>query len=245
MKNILLTTLFVAAFLPGKSQQQFISKGKIEFEVRCNIYAHLGDNMWDQNAKDKLPKFSVNYFDYIFSENNKSIYKFNRTANTQKIPSWYDIGSEDNVWYNDYTAGTFSDVKEMWGDDYNLKDSIPVIEWKITNEHRTIAGFDCKKAFGKIFDSVYVFAFYTDEILISGGPMHLSGLPGMILGVTIPRMHTSWIATGLQVNNVDEKKIAPPSKGKINKASDVQKKIGERMKDWGNRDDWFAWRMFI
>ena len=245
MKQLILTAALMIALMNVKSQQQFITKAKIEFEVKCNIYSHMSDDIWDQNAKDKLPKFSTNYFDYIFTENNKSIYKFNRTGNTQRIPSWYDIGSEDNVWYNDYSTGTFTDVKEMWGTTYTLKDSIPNIEWKMTNEHRNIAGFDCKKAFGKIFDSVFVFAFYTDEILISGGPMHLSGLPGMILGVTIPRMHTSWIATGVQINNVDEKKIVPPGRTKSNKASEIQKAIADRMKDSGNKDDWYAWRMFI
>ena len=72
-----------------------------------------------------------------------------------------------------------------------------------------IAGFNCRKAVTKIFDSVYVFAFYTDEIIISGGPCSINGLPGMILGVTIPRLYTSWIATKVMLNGVDENTIKP------------------------------------
>jgi GLPGLI family protein len=34
-------------------------------------------------------------------------------------------------------------------------------QWRITDETRTIAGFECKKAVTKICDSVYVVAFYT------------------------------------------------------------------------------------
>ena len=44
------------------------------------------------------------------------------------------------------------------------------IEWKITNDERVIAGLDCRKAVGRIMDSVYVIAFYSEQILVSGGP---------------------------------------------------------------------------
>ena len=83
------------------------------------------------------------------------------------------------------------------------------MEWRLTNENRVIAGFNCRKAVAKIFDSVYVFAFYTDEILIPGGPCSINGLPGMILGVTIPRLFTSWIATKVTLTGVDENIITP------------------------------------
>ncbi len=244
MKNILIIICFAFAGSNAAAQDQFISKAKIEFEVKCNIQAHMGNSVWMQNMKDKFPKFSVNYFDYIFADD-KSIFKFNRTGNSQKIPSWFDITSEDNVWYNDHAAGTSTDIKDMWGNLYVLKDSLPAIQWKIENEHRDIAGFNCKKAVGKIFDSVYIFAFYTDEITISGGPMNINGLPGMILGLTIPRMHTSWIATRVMVNNVDQAKIAAPSKGKVKNTTEVKKIIADQMKDEGDRDDWYFWRMFL
>ena len=85
----------------------------------------------------------------------------------------------------------------------------------VPHETRNIAGFNCRKAYTILFDSVYVFAFYTDEIMISGGPLGIHGLPGMILGITIPRMHTSWIATKLQINGVDTSIIKPPKKGEV------------------------------
>jgi GLPGLI family protein len=72
--------------------------------------------------------------------------------------------------------------KNVWGSNFNVEDSLPHLEWRLTNENRVIAGFNCRKAVAKMFDSVYVFAFYTDEILIPGGPCTIHVLPGMILG---------------------------------------------------------------
>jgi GLPGLI family protein len=51
-----------------------------------------------------------------------------------------------------------------------VEDSLLKIKWKITADTRNIAGFECRKAVGILFDTVAVFAFYTDELMISGGP---------------------------------------------------------------------------
>ena len=120
------------------------------------------------------------------------------------------------------------------------------IDWKLVpNETREIAGFNCRKAVGKIFDSVYVFAFYTDEITISGGPMGIQGLPGMILGVTIPRMFTSWIATKVQVNGVKTNIVVAPTKGKKKKAAELQENVQRATKDWGTWGQQSVWNLFL
>ena len=98
---------------------------------------------------------------------------------------------------------------------------------------------------GKIFDSVYVFAFYTDEITISGGPMGIQGLPGMILGVTIPRMFTSWIATKVQVNGVKTNIVVAPTKGKKKKAAELQENVQRATKDWGTWGQQSVWNLFL
>ena len=127
--------------------------------------------------------------------------------------------------------------KNVDGTDLNIVDTVPKLKWKITNENRIIAGFNCRKAVAIIFDSVYVFAFYTDEIVISGGPCSINGLPGMILGVTIPRLYTSWIATKVMVNGVDEKQIKPVSAKKSYDLNFLKTTIIDREKDWFSDDE--------
>jgi GLPGLI family protein len=95
-----------------------------------------------------------------------------------------------------------------------------------------IAGFNCRKAVGKIFDSVYVFAFYTDEIMISGGPCSINGLPGMILGMTIPRLFTSWIATKVMINDVNDTAIKPASTKKSFPNKEFKNLLTDRIKEW-------------
>jgi len=222
--------------------QVFIDKGLIEYEVKVNNHKALGNGTWAEMMKDKFPKLSTSYYQLTFNSD-RSIYLFNRKDEKTKMP-WGNEG-EDNVWYNDYKSESFIQQKSVFGDTYILTDSLLKIDWKMTNETREIAGFNCRKAVGKVFDSVYVFAFYTDEITVTGGPMGLHGLPGMILGITIPRMFSSWVATKVEVNGVNYSTINAPSKGKKKKAKDLQETAVKVTKDWGDWGQHAVWNIFL
>src|ERR1051325_2078593 len=153
------------------SAQTFIDHGMIEYEVRVNNHRAFGDGIWGQMFKDKMPQFSTSYYQFTFN-NDKAIYKFNRLNEKDKLPWKNSYSDEDNIWFSDYNASTFTNQKSVFGDIYLLTDSLMDIQWKmVTNETREIAGFTCRKAQALIFHKFYVFAFYTDEITVPGGPM--------------------------------------------------------------------------
>lgn len=241
MKYIII--LFIAAFSSASLQAQtFIEKGLIEYTVVVNNHKAMGDGTWAEMFKDKIPKLSTSYYQLTFNDN-KGIYQFNRKDDKTRSP-WGNDG-EENVWYSDYGNDKFVQQKSIFGNTYILTDSLLNIDWKMTNESRNIAGFNCRKAVGVLFDSVYVFAFYTDEILVSGGPMGLHGLPGMILGVTIPRMFSSWVANKIEINGVDYAKIYAPTKGKKKKPKELEVTIIEATKDWGSYGQQSVWNLFL
>ena len=216
--------------------QQFITKAEIEYEVKANFKKTMGSGSFLEMI-DNLPQYKTGYYNFTFADN-KSIYKFDRwNDESKRIPDWWKKSDEENIWYCDYSTGQLNMQKNIDGTNLNIKDTIKKLNWKITNENRVIAGFNCRKAVATIFDSVYVFAFYTDEIVISGGPCSINGLPGMILGVTIPRLFTSWIATKVMLNNVDEKEIKPTSARKSYDLKFLETTIIDREKDWYSDDE--------
>ena len=226
--SLLIFSFFAMANMYG---QQFIDKAVIEYEVKANIKKTMGNDVFAEMIKDNIPTFKTGYYTYTFA-NNKSIYKFDHWDPAVKMPDYLRKSDEENIWYFDHTAGKFNMQKNVAGTNLIVEDAIPALQWKLTNESRVIAGFHCRKAVTKIFDSVYVFAFYTDEIMIPGGPVSLSGLPGMILGVTIPRLFTSWIATKVMVNNVNEGVIKPFATKKNYTLESMRSTLAERTKDW-------------
>jgi GLPGLI family protein len=240
------------ACFASSAQQLFIDKASIEFEVKVNNHKSIDswfeneeENAFMDNYKSSLTKYSISYYDYICS-NNKSIYIFNRLDNRNKIQWENELNYEGDTWYYDFTAGTGAFKRSFWGEEYNFTDSLKDIAWKLVpTESRIIAGFNCRKAYTVLFDSVYVFAFYTDEITISGGPIGLHGLPGMILGVTVPRMFCSWIATKVNIAAVDEKKIISPANKKSKSRDEMLKKFMKRAEEDGKWMQRSIWSLFL
>ncbi|MEP6712631.1 MAG: GLPGLI family protein [Ferruginibacter sp.] len=236
MKTIIFFIAFIFITTLHLNAQQFINKATVEYEVKTNIKKTLGNSSWDEMMRESMPQFKTGYYNFTFA-GDKSVYKFDHWDEKAKMPEFLRRSDEENVWYFDHATGKYNMQKNVYGSNFNVEDSIINIEWKLENENRVIAGFNCRKAVGKIMDSVYVFAFYTDEITVSGGPCSVSGLPGLILGLTIPRMYTSWIATKVMVNGVDESIIKPATAKKYFTTRSLKTTIKDRVKEWISEDD--------
>lgn len=221
---------------------QFITSGKIEFEKRTNQHSLLEDeSMWDDMMRKNLPKFAITYFDLYFDEK-KSLYKTGRDPDNRMIH--WGLSYISNVVYKNLETSTFVNQKNIFGSNFLISDTLQQIDWKITNEPRTIAGFECRKAVGRVFDSIVVIAFYTEEIIPSTGPESFGGLPGMILGLAIPRMHTTWYATKLELVPITAKEVSAPKEGK----KFTNNQFRTEMKDILKERDWLkklSWQMLI
>ncbi len=201
MKKILLIILCFACGVVA-AQRKWITDGAIEFEVKTTVNPQglPSDASW-------AGKFSTSYYTYYF-KNNRAVYICSPDRPYNSLNQKYFC------WYNNYTDSIFAKCSGIV-DLIHFSGKQMAVEWKLFAEDITeIAGFKCRKARAILFDSVYVYAYYTDEITISGGPMNLYGLPGMILGVTIPRYRTSWIAIKVSLDIPKNIKIEPVKKGK-------------------------------
>lgn len=238
----------------GNTQQVFISAGKIEYEKQINLHKEIDeswgeendDNIWKQNYKKSLPKIGISYFDLYFNEN-KSIYKAGKEApqGHLKVPEWMRDNALDNITYNDVQQQQTTSQKNVFEATFLIQDSIRKIDWRITSDTRTIAGVECRKAIGKIMDSVYVIAFYTDLITSSCGPESFTGLPGLILGVAIPRINTTWFATKIELITVPDAILTAPKKGKKATYQDLYQQLKKSTKDWGKNSERNIWKAMI
>ncbi|HEX7902600.1 MAG TPA: GLPGLI family protein [Chitinophagaceae bacterium] len=220
---LLLLTSIVA------NAQDFITRGKIEFEIKRNnkkIYSET--DRANNPYLASLPEFDISYRDLLFSWN-QSVYQPARKGST---PSRY---INENSVYSDLDNQRVVKKIQNMGEYYVYEDSVKKIKWKIENETRKIAGWECRKAIGRIYDSVYVVAFYCPEIVPQGGPEMFSGLPGMILGLAIPRYYTTWFATKIELASIDESKIGPPvvKKSKTYSKRELAEIYFKRYKDAG------------
>ncbi|MEO8710702.1 MAG: GLPGLI family protein [Parafilimonas sp.] len=214
----------------------FLSQGRIEFEKKISLYAiideQLGDDDdgWASLEKKMTPKFKTTYFNLEF-DGNKTLYKPGRdNPENNKLRQ---LPAEDNVVYTNLKDSLSVAQKHVYEQTFLVNDSTRKIKWKITDEMRNIAGFQCRRANALIMDSIYVVAYYTDEITTSGGPESFNGLPGMILGLALPHEHITWFATKIYTDNISDAELQPPVKGKKTTSKALLETLQDFMKDWG------------
>jgi len=242
--SILLVLSLISSSLTSFAQYAyFIETGKIEFEKKVNMYAKLKSRVKDDNAfmqkiydeyRRTQPQFNTSKSTLSFSKD-KSIYQF---LEEDKAASGF-FGSEPwlmvkNEVHHNFNTDSVISIKKVYGEDYIVKDKKREVLWKITNEMREIAGYQCRRANGLILDSVYVVAFFSEEILPSGGPESFSGLPGMILGIALPHENVTWFATKVEPNNQSSSSvIKPPKKAKQVTGKEYEADLKKSMKGWG------------
>ena len=232
MKKSFLLLVILFAFA-ARAQQVFHNTVKIEFEKVVYVrqqYKELSPE-WYETFKNQMPEQAVNYYEFL-GDTSRSVFRETKEAPVNPR-SWYQPIADKNVVYNDYKAGKTITQKPVFEETFLMEDSLLRIRWKLTADTRTIAGYDCRKALGFIDDTLAVFAFYTDEILVTGGPEGIHGLPGMILGVGVPRLHTTWFATKVEVNGVSTNNLSPATKGKKVDRKKMITALDDVLKNWG------------
>ena len=214
MKNAFLTLMMILTVALLKAQTVFIQSAKITFEKKVNQKQRFADNDWiSDDAKDKMSKYRTSNWEYNFNDS-VSIYRAKAKETVSDNQFFFLSDENTNEIFTNFGKKTRVMRKPIHGEDFILKDTIPHLKWKIMHDVRKIAGYECRKAIAVINDTVSVVAFYTDEILLRGGPEGFTGLPGMILGLAIPRYYTTWFATKIEAKNVPVLAIAAPTKGK-------------------------------
>lgn len=248
MKRIIVFStllLLILSFNPLFAQHaRFVTEGSIEFEKSVNMHAQIKKYITKDNEvfyvpafeqyKKSQPQFRILKSTLAFSKD-KTLFRPARAEETSR--NWFsDIpaSTQNNIIYTDLSSNTSIVQKSIFEETFLVRDSTRKINWKITSETRDIAGYPCRRANAIIMDSIYVVAFYTDEIPVSGGPESFSGLPGMILGVALPHENMSWFAKLVTDKPLAAGTLDAPIKGKPTDNKGLLSTLMKVMKNWGD-----------
>ncbi len=237
----------------GVSQNtRIVSCGTIKYEKKVSVKKKLlasqdddDDSFWMEEMIKKAPNYSTEQFVMQFNPV-ESYYYYNKEASKESYRMWGDgdVATKNIVYKNMKTMESKS-LKQFYENDFLLIDSVKQFRWKLTREFRDIAGFECRKAIAIFNDSLYVIAYYTDDITCNSGPESFGGLPGMVLGVVMPRLYTTWFATSVETVCDENSIINKPMKGKKSTEAALIEKISEK---WGRYKKWYqsmVWNIVI
>lgn len=251
---IFLIVLFIFFFIEntGGQNTRIVSCGTIKFEKKVSVKKKLiasqdkdEDNFWMEDMIKRAPNYSTEQFEMQFNPI-ESYYYYNKEASKESYRMWGDddVASKNIVYKNMKTMESKS-IKQFYENDFLLLDSVKQFQWKLTREFRDIAGFECRKAVTIFNDSLYVIAYYTDDITCNSGPESFGGLPGMVLGIVMPRLYTTWFATSVETICDENTIINKPMNGKKSTESALIEKISEK---WGRYKKWYqsmVWNIVI
>ncbi|TAE85706.1 MAG: GLPGLI family protein [Bacteroidetes bacterium] len=239
MKQVIIFLLLTIT-LNGYAQQLLLN-GKITYEKKFSIVKSIeqemeedgdDDDSWYKEMIKTMPKYKVDIFKLSFTRN-QAIYTTFLEDENERL-RWYKTIT-NLTQKTDFVTDSFMQNRTVYDESFLIKDSISKPVWKLTGEYRNIAGYNCRRATTILYDSVFVIAFFTEAIPVSGGPDIFAGLPGMILGVVLPRFHTTIFATSVEtvVPNESDFLFKPIRKAKVLSREGYRKDLSSNLERWG------------
>ena len=234
--------LFVVFIQPIKAQ--FSDSFTVYYTKTTNLHKNLGNEPWMENIKKAVPKYTKEKFILKGKNGISHYYPLPKEEGEAQIPVWISNGNTNEI----VTQGdSFTLRKEVYELKVRVRDSVIPFKWKITNDKRSIAGYNCRKAIARFQDTVMIYAFYAEELVGTSGPEVVQGLPGVILGLGIPTYNTTWFADKVELNATGFNPVLKPvKKEKEYNREGFRTELKIIFKGgWDNRIEKMYWRLFF
>lgn len=252
-KQILLMIVLLCLSITAIRAQHayFPSSGTVTFERKFHVQNYLKRNFLNKPDLDTWDKLSVenavkngpvevithHTLKFYDTETLFETVQEEYPANYRNV-SWYNPAVADSKTYMDFKNKEFIKLLPFGDEQLLMKDSLPTVKWKYTDEYRNIAGYDCRRANGIIQDSIYVVAFFAGQIPISGGPELIHGLPGLILGISVPVLNINMFATKVEITNTPVSNVLTKKKKVVAESkAEIIKKLKDTVYDWMDEKD--------
>lgn len=164
--------------------------GKLEFNDGATYYSY-----------SNVPRIR-HRTDTIDSEGNRVLFAGSTTTNS-------NTGNAVFINYKDLTLTVSEKVSQ---ETFIYPDTMPNIQWELTNLQKQIGKFSCQQAVGKFRGRIYK-VWFTPEIPLPYGPWKLGGLPGLILEATTQDKELAFLFKSINIPAENKVEILAPEKG--------------------------------
>lgn len=232
--------VLLIVLIQGAVKAQFMHSGRITFERRTNLEKKFKDprmrRMINENNKIRNEGFFLTF-------NDTSALFTAIPEDSKDELSWM---TSKNSYYQNLNTNKQLTILNLFGQSVNVLDSLPQRKWKITDNKRTISGYECRKAIYQKNDSTRIYAWYTSALVPSVGPEGFCGLPGTILGLATEDGGIIYFAKKIEfLNPKKEDILLEIGKNKVFNLKELRQKIEKEYGNtpWGKRmfDDLFRW----
>jgi len=136
----------------------------------------------------------------------------------------------ENETYFNLDEGLVTEKRDFMGRTFLIGGEQPTYAWKLTGEQSEYLGYPVQKATA-MRDSTTIEAWFSPEIPVSAGPELFTGLPGMILVLSIDEGKMQFAATAINMDGLEDGIIKAPKEGKKVSKAEFDEIMEEKMKE--------------
>ncbi len=208
-----------------------INQGKIVYERKTNLLKRFSKIDWMKEwlEEEKELRIKTDEFELYFNDTMSAFLPKEAEKN-----EWMQWATSLNKVYTNFKANEKITFKDIFGEIFVLKDSIPKRQWKYTGRKRKIAGFECLQLIWQENDSTRIYAWISTALSAPVGPESFVGLPGTVLGLATEDGGIVYFAKSISIGNVPADKFKIP---KIKKTQTTQE-LYEYLKTHHNKSKW-------
>ena len=261
MKHIAIAVLAVFILATANAQQQ---QGKVIYERTLQMQIRIATNDGGGDLDNVLPRSRKDKFELSFA-NNQTLWK-----QLEQEEEDQDMASDNNggglqirvigpggsdIMFSNLELEKKVEQKELGTKKYIVEDSIRKLNWKLSEETKTILGHVCRKAtserIGKrmmmnmdngkveqkeIADTAAIVAWFTTDIPVSTGPSEFQAqLPGIILEMDVNNGKTVYKALEI-VSKADIASIKEPKGPKRLTPAEFEKERNKLFEEMGRNN---------
>jgi GLPGLI family protein len=238
MKKLVLILGLIISFMAMQVVLAQPAEGTITYVVKVNMHKTLPPDRAEM--KEMIPEFNT-YRNLLVFREGESFFKTLEEEDDEEFgdqdgPVRLHVRRPQNEYYFNYVSGRRITLREFFGKNYLIEDSIKILPWKLSTETKLIQGYSCKKA--TWFDQVRnqnVTAWYAESLKPFFGPEEYNSLPGTILEVDINDGERIITVEKITPGKLDKNDLVIPTKGQRTTEDEFRKMMEEQRKRMGGQ----------
>ncbi|NQV71552.1 GLPGLI family protein [bacterium] len=139
-------------------------------------------------------------------------------------------GNDENETYMNLDEGSITEKRDFMGRTFLIGGEQPTYAWKLTGEQSEYMGYAVQRATA-VRDSTTIEAWFSPDIPVSAGPEMFTGLPGMILVLSINDGKMQYAAKSINLDGLEDGAIVAPKEGKKVSRAEFDQIMEEKMKE--------------
>lgn len=138
----------------------------------------------------------------------------------------------DNKTYIDLESKKSIEQQEFMSRIFLIESDLAEEKWKMTGNQKTILEYACQEAVREE-EGKKTHVWFTPQIAVPVGPGRYSGLPGLVLAVSMNDGDQVLKATSVELKPVEKEVLRRPTKGKKVTEDEFETLVAEKMKEMG------------